>query len=159
MSPGREVRLRYAYFITCEEVIKNQEGEIIELRCIYDPESKRRNKPSDRKGKAILHWVSAQDALEATVNLYDHLFSHPFPEEEGDGFLGSINRNSLETLNNCKFEPSIKEFTHEQTIQFERLGYFCRDKRSSGEKLVFNRTLSLRDSWSKLLAKKSESDM
>ena len=148
LAPGREVRLRYAYFITCNEVIKDDLGNPLELRCTYDQETKGGNAPDGRKVKATLHWVNAQDSINATVNSYDRLFSDPNPDSAKD-FLTVMNPNSLEVLSKCKLEKSLLEFGPGETVQFERLGYFCPDLSTSEEKPVFNRTVTLRDSWSK----------
>ena len=157
LSPGSEVKLRYAYIIKCTEVIKNRNGEVIELRCSYDPESLGKNVSSGKKVKAILHWVSAKHSIDATVNLYEQLFSDPFPEKDGEDFLRRINKNSLEILRNCKLEPSLGKIPKNQTVQFERLGYFCKDTSSTSEALTFNRALSLRDSWAKIQLKNAKS--
>lgn len=154
LAPGREVRLRYAYFITCQEVVKDPgTGDIAELRCIYDPATKGGNAPDGRKVKATLHWVSAEHAVEAEVRLYDRLFTKENPDEKADGktFKDFINPDSLEILAACKLEPSLAEAEPEQYFQFERLGYFCVDsKKSSADRLVFNRTVTLRDTWAKI---------
>lgn len=152
LSEGREVRLRYAYFITCNEVIKDVNGEIIELRCTYDPASKGGQSPDGRKVKGTLHWVSAEKAVDAEVRLYDRLFYTENPdivEEEGLNFISNINPDSL-TVINAKVEPSFAVAKIEDKFQFERLGYFCIDKDTRAEKLVFNRTVGLRDSWAKM---------
>jgi glutaminyl-tRNA synthetase len=141
LAPGREVRLRYAYFITCTEVIKNDDGEIVELRCTYDPDTRGGDAPDGRKVKATLHWVSAQHALEAEARLYDHLLG-----EEGE----DMNPNSLETVSSCMVEPSLAGAAPDSRYQFERLGYFCVDPDSSGDRLVFNRTVTLRDTWARV---------
>ena len=148
LAPGREVRLRYAYFITCNEVIKDDKGNPIELHCTYDRKTKGGNAPDGRKVKATLHWVNAQDSINATVNSYDRLFSDPSPDSAKD-FLTVMNTNSLEVLSKCMLEKSLSEFGPGETVQFERLGYFCPDLSTLQEKPVFNRTVTLRDSWSK----------
>ena len=148
LAPGREVRLRYAYFITCNEVVKDDLGNPVELHCTYDPETKGGNAPDGRKVKATLHWVNAQDSISAIVNSYDRLFSDPNPDSAED-FLTVMNPKSLEVLSKCKLEESLLEFGPGETVQFERLGYFCPDITTSQEKPVFNRTVTLRDSWSK----------
>ena len=148
LSLGREVRLRYAYFITCEEVIKDDKGNIVELHCKYDPKSKGGNAPDGRKVKATLHWVSAAHSIDAEVRKYDRLFQIPDPDKE-DNFMDSINPKSLEILSECKLEPSLEELEVGETIQFERLGYFCKDQ-DSNTLPVFNRTVALRDSWAKI---------
>jgi glutaminyl-tRNA synthetase len=153
LAPGREVRLRYAYFIRCVGVIKDEgTGEIRELRCTYDPETRGGDAPDGRKVRATLHWVSAAHSLQAEVCLYDHLFTaqNPTIDEEVD-FKAYLNPNSLETLTNCRVEPSLKDATPGSRYQFERLGYFCVDTGdSSREKPVFNRTATLRDTWAKI---------
>ena len=151
LAPGQEVRLRYAYFIKCEEVIKDAEGNIVELHCSYDPASKGGNSPDGRKVKGTIHWVSAQHAVDAEVRLFDRLFSKENPEdvEEGQTFLDNINPDSLQVLQNCKLEPELAKAQVMDKIQFERLGYFCVDKDSTPEHLVFNRSCTLKDSWSK----------
>lgn len=148
LSLGREVRLRYAYFITCEEVIKDDKGNIVELHCKYDPKSKGGNAPDGRKVKATLHWVSAAHSIDAEVRKYDRLFQIPDPDKE-DNFMDSINPKSLEILSECKLEPSLEKLEVGETIQFERLGYFCKDQ-DSNDSPVFNRTVALRDSWAKI---------
>ncbi|MBI66350.1 MAG: glutamine--tRNA ligase [Candidatus Marinimicrobia bacterium] len=149
LAPGREIRLRYAYFITCNEVVKDDLGNPIELRCTYDPKTKGGNAADGRKVKATLHWVNAQDSINATVNLYDRLFSDPSPDS-AENFLTVMNPNSLEVWSKCMLEKSLLEFAPGETVQFERLGYFCPDLITSEEEPVFNRTVTLRDSWSKI---------
>ncbi|MBZ0181498.1 MAG: glutamine--tRNA ligase/YqeY domain fusion protein [Melioribacteraceae bacterium] len=152
LSPGNEVRLRYAYIIKCEEVIKDSEGNITELRCTYDPETKSGHDTSGKKVKATIHWVSAEHAVNAEVRLYDRLFSYEDPAgaKEKD-FMEYLNPSSLEILNDCKLEPYLKDAKKGDKFQFERLGYFCVDtKYSTDEKLVFNRTVTLRDTWAKI---------
>jgi len=154
LAPGREVRLRYGYFITCVDMKKDAvTGEIVELRCTYDPETRGGNAPDGRKVKATLHWVSAGQALSAEVRLYNHLFirENPGAGEEGKDFTDYINPESLEILSHCRVEPSLKAAEPESIYQFERLGYFCVDRYdSTGEKLVFNRSVTLRDTWAKM---------
>ncbi len=154
MAPGREVRLRYAYFIKCEEVVKDPAtGEIIELRCTYDPETRGGNAPDGRKVKATIHWVSAAHALEAEVRQYNHLFTreNPLDLKEGESFTTSLNPHSLDILTGCRVEPSLGQAKAGDYLQFERQGYFCMDsKDSTPEKLVFNRTVTLRDTWAKI---------
>ncbi len=152
LSVGREVRLRYAYFITCNEVIKDEAGNVVELRCTYDPETKGGNAPDGRKVKGTIHWVSAQHALNAEVRLYDHLFSaeNPGKSPEGGSFLDNLNPDSLEVLTDAKLEPSLSEAQSGDHVQFERNGYFFVDPIDSKPgKPVFNRTATLRDSWAK----------
>ena len=152
LAPGREVRLRYAYFLTCREVVKNDAGEVVELRCTYDPASRGGNSPDGRKVKATLHWVSAAHAVPAEIRLYDHLFADPAPDLEG-GLEAAINPDSLKILEDCRLEPALATSEAGQPVQFERTGYFCLDPDSSAEKLVFNRTVALRDTWAKVKAK------
>ncbi|MGE0453385.1 MAG: glutamine--tRNA ligase/YqeY domain fusion protein [Vicinamibacteria bacterium] len=151
LAPGREVRLRYAYFVSCTRVVKNAAGEVVELRCSYDPATRGGDSPDGRRPKATLHWVSAAHAIEAQVRLYEHLFTREDPGAEGD-FLADINPHSLETLSGCKVEPSLAEAAVGRTVQFERLGYFCPDPDSRPGGLVFNRTVTLKDTWAKLQA-------
>lgn len=154
LSPGREVRLRYGYFITCTGVVKDpQTGEVIELHCTYDPQTRGGDNPPDgRKVKATLHWVSADHALPAEVRLYDHLFLKPNPDEveEGADFTANLNPHSLEILSSCFVEPSLASARPGDRYQFERQGYFCVDLDSTPEALVFNRTVRLKDSWEKI---------
>jgi glutaminyl-tRNA synthetase len=153
LGPGREVRLRYAYFITCTDVIKDGNGEIMELRCTYDPETKGGSAPDGRKVKGTIHWVSAEHNIPAEVRLYDRLFTHPNPTgaKENDNFKAFINPNSLDIKRNCYLETSLKDAKLEYRFQFERIGYFCVDRYdSSSDKLVFNRTATLRDTWAKI---------
>ncbi len=152
LAPGREVRLRYAYFITCREVIKNDAGEVVELRCTYDPATRGGNAPDGRKVKATLHWVSAAHAVGAEVRIYDHLFTPPEPGAEGD-LLDDLNRESLTVLQDCRLEPGLADAPIGDPVQFERQGYFCLDPESTGARLVFNRTVALRDTWAKIQAK------
>ncbi len=149
LGPGREVRLRYAYFITCNEVIKDEDGEVTELRCSYDPETRGGNAPDGRKVKGTIHWVSAAHAVGAEVRLYEHLFNSEEPPS-GDDFLADLNQSSLEVLPQAWLEPDLASLPAGQTVQFERMGYFCRD---SANDAVFNRTLGLRDSWAKIKGK------
>jgi glutaminyl-tRNA synthetase len=157
LAPGREVRLRYAYFITCKDVIKDASGKIIELRCTYDPATKGGDSPDGRKVKATMHWVSAPHAISAEVRLYDYLFSKPDPDEvdEGKDYKSNLNPKSLEVINDAKLEPSLKQAKPGDTYQFERMGYFCMDPDSTDAKLVFNRTVTLRDTWAKIEKKTS----
>ena len=149
LSVGREVRLRYAYYITCKEVVKDESGEVIELICTYDPATRGGDSPDGRKVKGTIHWVSADHAIDATVNLYDRLFTHPNPAGEED-FIEHMNPDSLQTLTQCKLEPSLQEATTEKHFQFERIGYFVLDKYSKPGEHVFNRTVTLRDTWAKI---------
>jgi glutaminyl-tRNA synthetase len=152
LSPGKEVRLRCAYFIKCEEVVKDAAGEIVELRCTYDPATRGGDSPDGRRVKATLHWVSAPHALRAVVRLYDRLFSVEDPERvsEGKTFLDHLNPHSLDILRDCPVEPSLAPVEPGARVQFERLGYFAVDPDSRPGALVFNRTVSLRDSWAKI---------
>ena len=151
LAPGREVRLRYAYFITCVDVVKDEKtGEVIELHCTYDPATKGGDAPDGRKVKSTLHWVSAKHDIEAEVRLYDRLFVKENPLEGKEDFKSYLNPKSLEVLTDCHVEPSLKGAKPGSRYQFERLGYFCVDPDSSDEKLVFNRTVSLRDTWAKI---------
>ncbi len=152
LAPGREVRLRYAYFIKCIDVVKDTDGNIIELHCTYDPETKGGDSPDGRKVKATLHWVSAKHSISAEVRLFDHLFTKddPLKLEEGHDFKENLNPDSLKTANNCWLEPSLSSVRPGDIYQFERLGYFCVDQDSTMEKIVFNRTVTLRDKWAKI---------
>lgn len=154
LAPGREVRLRYAYFIKCTGVVRDEQtGEVVELRCTYDPATRGGDAPDGRKVKATLHWVSAAHALEAEVRLYDHLFIKPDTgdEEEGLDFKAFLNPKSLEVLKSCRVEPTLAQAKSGDRYQFERLGYFCVDPDSQAGTLVFNRTVSLRDEWAKIM--------
>ena len=149
LSPGREVRLRYAYIVRCESVVKNGQGEVIEVRCSYDPASRGGTAPDGRKVKGTIHWVSAAHAVDAEVRLYDRLFTTPNPggKNEAD-YRSTINPRSIEVLAGCKLEPSLAAATLDARYQFERLGYFCLDSRDARPGApVFNRTATLRDSW------------
>jgi glutaminyl-tRNA synthetase len=148
LAPGREVRLRSAYFITCTDVIKDENGEIVELCATYDPATRGGDSPDGRKPKATLHWVSAEHALDCEVRLYDRLFNVEDPDEGGD-FLAHLNPNSLEVLMHAKLEPSVAGAPPLTRYQFERLGYFCVDGDSTAERMVFNRTATLKESWGK----------
>jgi glutaminyl-tRNA synthetase len=152
LSPGKEVRLRYAYFVTCTDVIKDANGEITELHCTYDPATKGGDAPDGRKVKATLHWVSADHALDAELRLYEHLFSKPNPDEveEGHDYKENLNPDSLAVLKNCKVEPSVKTAPIGTRYQFERQGYFSIDPDSTQDKLVFNRIATLKDTWAKI---------
>jgi glutaminyl-tRNA synthetase len=153
LVPGREVRLRYAYFVTCVSLVKDEwSGEVVEVHCTYDPATRGGDAPDGRKVKSTLHWVSAEHALEAEVRLYDHLFNKEDPTdvEEGADFRDYLNPNSLEILTSCRVEPTLAGALSGSRYQFERQGYFCVDPDSSPEKLVFNRIVSLRDTWSKI---------
>jgi glutaminyl-tRNA synthetase len=154
LSPGKEVRLRYAYFITCREVVKDASGEVIELRCTYDPATKGGNAPDGRKVQATMHWVSAADAAPAEVRLLGPLFKTPEPD--AGNFASEIDPNSLEVVQ-AFVEPALAAGNAEAPVQFERLGYFCRDRDSMPGKPVFNRTVGLRDTWAKVSATPTKS--
>ena len=153
LGPGREVRLRFAYFVTCNEVVKDETGEIVELRCSYDPETKGGNAPDGRKVRGTIHWVSASHALESEVRLYNPLFENP-KDGNAEDYLDKLNSDSLEILRGCFVEPTLALATSDSPVQFERTGYFNLDKSSDEGCLVFNRTVSLRDSWAKENLKK-----
>ena len=152
LAPGREVRLRYAYFVTCTDVIKGENGQIVELHCTYDPATRGGDAPDGRKVKSTLHWVSAEHALEAQVRLYDHLFTKENPDQtaEDEDFKSNLNPDSCQILTSCRIEPSLGNAKPLNRYQFERLGYFCVDPDSSDAKLIFNRTVSLRDTWARI---------
>jgi glutaminyl-tRNA synthetase len=152
LAPGREVRLRYAYFLTCREAIKDAAGEVVELRCTYDPETKGGSAPDGRKVKATIHWVSTKHALKAEVRLYDHLFRDVEPEV-GENLKAALNEKSLELLRDCRLEPNLADAALGTPVQFERQGYFALDPDTTEGALVFNRTVALRDSWAKVQAK------
>jgi glutaminyl-tRNA synthetase len=148
LAPGREVRLRYAYFVTCREVVKNAAGEVVELRCTYDPATRGGNAPDGRKVRGTIHWVAAAQAMPAEIRLYNPLFSRPDPGAEGD-MMADLNPASLEVVSGALLEPALAGDNSEAAVQFERLGYFCRDPDSAPGRLVFNRTIGLRDSWTR----------
>jgi len=152
LSPGREVRLRYAYFITCKEVIKDSAGNIVELRCEYDPATRGGASPDGRSPKATIHWVSAPHAISAEVRIYESLFTKENPEDvpEGGSYLDNLNPDSLKVLTDCKLEPSLSEAKAGEKYQFERLAYFSVDADSSAGKLIFNRTVTLKDAWARI---------
>jgi glutaminyl-tRNA synthetase len=152
LSPGREVRLRYGYLVTCTSVVKDSSGQVIEVHCTYDPATRGGNTPDGRKVKGTIHWVSADHAIDAEVRLYDNLFTKEDPNEvaEGQDFTANLNPNSLEVVNTAKLEPSLREAKPGARYQFERLGYFSVDPDTSPQKLVFNRTVALRDTWAKI---------
>jgi glutaminyl-tRNA synthetase len=152
LSLGREVRLRAAYFVTCTDVIKDDSGEVVELRCTYDPETRGGDSPDGRKVKGTLHWVSAQHAMDAQVRLYSPLFTDENPGA-ADDFRSVLNPDSLDVLTGCKLEPSLAGFPAGEVVQFERLGYFCTDPDGTADNPVFNRTVGLRDSFAKAMAK------
>jgi glutaminyl-tRNA synthetase len=152
LSPGKEVRLRYGYFITAKSVVKNDRGEVVEVHATYDPATRGGNAPDGRKVKSTIHWVSAEHAINAEIRVYDNLFSNPDPNDvpEGQEFTANLNPNSLETVKDAKLEPSLKNVTGGARYQFERLGYFCVDPDSKPGALVFNRTVALKDTWAKI---------
>jgi glutaminyl-tRNA synthetase len=152
LSPGKEVRLRNAYFVTAQNVVKDAAGNVVEVHCTYDPASRGGNSPDGRKVKSTMHWVSAAHVISAEVRLYDKLFSTPNPldEPEGGSFLDNLNPSSLEVVADAKLELSLAEAKVGAPYQFERVGYFCLDPDSTAEKLVFNRTLALKDTWAKI---------
>jgi len=152
LAPGREVRLRSAYFITCTGVVKDEQGEVVELRATYDPATRGGDAPDGRRPKATLHWVSAAHAIDCEVRLYDRLFNVEDPEATGD-FLLNLNPKSLETIVHAKLEPSIRNASPGSHYQFERLGYFSVDPDTTDEKVVFNRTVTLKETWAKAAAK------
>jgi len=152
LSPGKEVRLRYGYFITAKSVVKNAQGEVVEVHCTYDPATRGGNAPDGRKVKSTIHWVSAEHAVDAEVRIYDKLFTkeNPTELEEGQNFTDNLNPNSLEVIANAKLEPSLADAAPGSRYQFERLGYFCVDTDSKPGRSVFNRTVALKDSWAKI---------
>jgi glutaminyl-tRNA synthetase len=152
LSPGNEVRLRNAYFVTCREVEKDANGTVAELRCTYDPATKGGNAPDGRKVKATMHWLSAADAIAAEVRIYNPLFNKPDPAG-GENFAADLNPNSLEVLADARVEPALAGLNTNDPVQFERQGYFCRDADSKPGKPVFNRTVGLRDTFAKDVAK------
>jgi len=157
LAPGREVRLRYAYFVKCTDVVKDDHGNIVEVHCTYDPATRGGDSPDGRKVKSTLHWVSARHALKAEVRLYDHLFIREDPNQvsEGEDFTANLNPRSLEVLTGCKLEPSLAGAKPFDRFQFERLGYFCLDPDSADGMLLFNRTVTLRDQWVKIQRQKN----
>lgn len=156
LSPGREVRLRYGYFVTCTGLTKDADGNVTEVHCTYDPATKGGDSPDGRKVKGTIHWVSANDAIDAEIRLFNHLFIKEDPNDVPDGqdFTANINPNSLEVLTGAKLEPALKDVTTDTTVQFERLGYFHPDPDGTSETPVFNRTVTLKDSWAKMQKKK-----
>jgi glutaminyl-tRNA synthetase len=152
LSPGREVRLRYGYFITCTGVVKNEKGEVVEVHCTYDPATRGGNAPDGRKVKSTIHWVSAAQAINAEVRIYENLFTkeNPAEVEEGQDFIANLNPNSLEVIRDAKLEPSLANAAPGGRYQFERLGYFCADPDSKPGAPVFNRTVALKDTWAKV---------
>jgi glutaminyl-tRNA synthetase len=158
LSPGREVRLRYGYFITAKSIVKNEKGEVVEVHCTYDPATRGGNAPDGRKVKATIHWVSAAHAVDAEVRLYETLFTKENPDdvEEGKDFISNLNPKSLEVIADAKLEPSLANAPAGNGYQFERLGYFCVDADSKPGKPVFNRTVALKDTWAKVEKKQAE---
>ena len=158
LSPGREVRLRYGYLVTCTSVVKNDAGEVVEVHCTYDPATRGGNTPDGRKVKSTIHWVSAANAVDAEVRIYENLFTKEDPDEaeEGDDFISNLNRNSLEVVAAAKVEPSLANVSAGTRYQFERLGYFCVDPDSKPGKPVFNRTVALKDTWAKVEKKQGK---
>jgi glutaminyl-tRNA synthetase len=158
LAPGREVRLRYAYFVKCVDVVKDAQGKVVELRCTHDPATRGGDAPDGRKVKSTIHWVSAAHAVQAEVRLYDRLFLTPDPEDvpEDQNFTANLNPNSLEVLPACCVEPSLKDAAVGSLCQFERQGYFCVDPDSAGGKLVFNRSVSLKNTWARIDAKRAQ---
>jgi glutaminyl-tRNA synthetase len=153
LSPGREVRLRYGYFITCTSVVKDEKtGDVTEIHCTYDPATRGGNAPDGRKVKSTIHWVSAAHAIDAEARLYENLFTREDPNQtdEGENFTANLNPHSLEVLTGCKLEPSLRDAAEGNRYQFERLGYFCVDPDSTPGKPIFNRTVALRDTWGKI---------
>jgi glutaminyl-tRNA synthetase len=152
LGPGREVRLKHAYYITCREAVKDETGAIVELRCTYDPESRGGQTSDGRMVKGTLHWVSAEHALDAEVRLYDHLFTRPDPEDvpEGTDWRTNLNPDSLQVVTGCRVEPSLAGTAPGTRCQFLRQGYFCVDLDSSDARLIFNRTVTLKDAWAKI---------
>jgi glutaminyl-tRNA synthetase len=157
LSPGREVRLRYGYFITCKNVVKNEKAEVVEVHCTYDPATRGGNAPDGRKVKSTIHWVSAANAIDAEVRIYENLFTKENPGEVGEGqdITANLNPNSLEVIAHAKLEPSLASAAAGSRFQFERLGYFCVDPDSKPGKLVFNRTVALKDTWAKVEKKQT----
>jgi glutaminyl-tRNA synthetase len=153
LSPGTEVRLRYAYFIRCKDVVKNAAGEVIELRCTYDPETRGGNAPDGRKVKATMHWLSAAQSVPAEVRIYNQLFANPAPS--AGNFAADLNPQSLEVLPDARVEPAIAATLSQDVIQFERQGYFVRDRDSTADRPVFNRTIGLRDTFAKEVGPKA----
>jgi glutaminyl-tRNA synthetase len=151
LAPGREVRLRYAYFVTCRDIVKDAAGEVVELRCLYDPATRGGNAPDGRKVQGTLHWVTVADSLPAEVRLYSQLFAQPEPGKRGD-VMDDLNPDSLEILAGCRAEPALADVAPGDAVQFERQGYFCPDPDSGPDRLVFNRTVGLRDTWAKVQA-------
>jgi glutaminyl-tRNA synthetase len=157
LSPGKEVRLRYAYLVTCTGVVKNEQGEVLEVHCTYDPATRGGNTPDGRKVKSTIHWASAAQAVDAEVRIYESLFTKEDPDqaEEGKDFISNLNPKSLEVVNTAKVEPSLAKIAAGTRVQFERLGYFCVDPDSAAGRPVFNRTVALKDAWAKVEKKQA----
>jgi glutaminyl-tRNA synthetase len=153
LAPGREVRLRYAYFVTCREIVKDAAGTVIELRCSYDPATRGGNAPDGRKVQGTIHWVTEADARPADVRLYNQLFARPDPGAGSGDVMADLNPDSLEVLSGCRVEPALADAPVGAAVQFERQGYFCADPDSTADRLVFNRTVGLRDTWAKVAAR------
>jgi len=155
LTLGKEVRLRYAYFVTCTDVVKDADGNITELHCTYDPATRGGDSPDGRKVKGTLHWVSVEKSIPAELRLYEHLFAKENPEdvEEGKDFTSNLNPDSLKVITNARVEPSLIDAEPGARYQFERIGYFCIDADSTAKNIVFNRTVSLKDSWAKMQKK------
>jgi glutaminyl-tRNA synthetase len=149
LAPGREVRLRYAYFVTCREVVKDADGAVVELRCTYDPATRGGNAPDGRKVRGTIHWVPAAEAVPAEIRVYNPLFTRPDPGAGGD-LTADLNPDSLEVLHGAMVEPALAADNADATVQFERQGYFCRDPDSAPGRVIFNRTIGLRDTWAKV---------
>jgi glutaminyl-tRNA synthetase len=158
LTPGREVRLRYGYFITCKSVVKNDQGEVVEVHCTYDPATRGGNAPDGRKVKSTIHWVSAEHAVDAEVRVYENLFTKEDPAdvEEGQDVTANLNPNSLEVIARAKVEPTLANATAGSRYQFERLGYFCADRDSKPGAPVFNRTVALKDTWARVEKKQGK---
>ena len=151
LSPGKEVRLRYGYFITCTGAAKNDRGEILELHCTYDPATKGGSAPDGRSPKSTIHWVSAEHAIPAEVCMYEHLFTKENPDDAPEGdFIRNLNPSSLQILTSCRLEPNLGALKPGDRVQFERTGYFCVDPDSTDGNMVFNRTVTLKDAWARI---------
>jgi glutaminyl-tRNA synthetase len=160
LAPGREVRLRYAYLVTCTSIVKDESGNVTEVRCRHDPATRGGSPPDGRKVKATLHWVSASHARDAEIRLYDRLFTKENPDdvEEGEDFTASLNPDSLKVVSGAKVEPGLESAAPGDFFQFERQGYFAVDPDSAPGKLVFNRTVSLKDAWARIEARSAQAD-
>ena len=149
---GKEVRLKYAYYVTCTDFLMDQNGNVEEIYCTYDPKTKGGWSDDGRKVRGTLHWVSTKHSIDGEVRLYSHLFLDEYPESSGEDFINNLNPNSVNILKNCKFEKSLKDVKPNENYQFLRNGYFCLDKDSSSNKLIFNRSTGLRNRWSKKIS-------